>query len=100
MVKSYSVRIYYEMNLYDQAYSAIDAFRHYLKSEKLIAGEQKKAHYEFLKNVNELTKLKEENIKNKNDIRLTVLNKQIKEMHSNPLGAKIWLIEKAENFFN
>lgn len=100
MVKSYSVRIYYEMNLYDQAYSAIDAFRHYLKSEKLIAGEQKKAHYEFLKNVNELTKLKEENVKNKNDIRLVVLKKQIKEMHSNPLGAKNWLIEKGENFFN
>lgn len=99
MVKSYSVRIYYEMNLYEQAYSAIDAFRHYLKSEKLIAEEQKNAHYEFLRNVNELTKLKEENIKSKNDDRLVMLKKQIKEMQSNPLGAKNWLVEKSENFF-
>lgn len=99
MVKSYSVRIYYEMSLYEQAYSAIDAFRHYLKSEKLIAEEQKNAHYEFLRNVNELTKLKEEDIKNKNDVRLVMLKKLIKEMQSNPLGAKNWLIEKSDNFF-
>ena len=87
------------MNLYEQAYSAIDAFRHYLKSEKLIAEEQKNAHYEFLRNVNELTKLKEDDIKSKNDIRLVMLKKQIKEMQSNPLGAKNWLIEKSQNFF-
>lgn len=99
MVKSYSVRIYYEMDLIEQTFSAIDAFRHYLKSEKLIAGEQKSAHYEFLKNLNELTKLKEEGIKNKSDVKLIMLKKQIKNMSSNPLGAKNWLIDKAENFF-
>lgn len=98
MVKSYSVRIYYEQNMYEQTFSAIDAFRHYLKSEKHIAEEQKIAHYEFLKFVTELTKLKAEGIKNANDFNLTILRKQIKEMHSNPLGAKNWLIEKSETF--
>lgn len=100
MVKSYSVRIYYEKNLFEQTFSAIDAFRHYLKSEKLIADEQKSAHYEFLRHVSELTKLKEAGIKIKNDANLMILRKRIKEMHSNPLGAKNWLIEKSENFFN
>jgi len=41
MVKSYSLRIYYEQNMHEQTFSAIDAYRHYLKSEKLIAEEQK-----------------------------------------------------------
>lgn len=99
MVKSYTVRIYYEKNLYEQTYSAIDAFRHYLKSEKLIAEEQKIAHYEFLKLISELIKLKGEGINNKKDIRLSLLRKQINEMSSNPLGAKNWLIEKSGNLF-
>lgn len=99
MVKSYTVRIYYEKNLYEQTYSAIDAFRHYLKSEKLIAEEQKIAHYEFLKLISELIKLKGEGVNNKKDIRLSLLRKQINEMSSNPLGAKNWLIEKSGNYF-
>lgn len=97
MVKSYTLRIFYEKNMHEQTFSAIDAFRHYLKSEKLIAEEQKAAHYEFLKHVTELTKLKLENIK-ENNIDLDFLRKQIKEMSSNPLGAKNWLIEKSEKF--
>ena len=100
MVKSYSVRIYYEKNLYEQTFSAIDAFRHYLKSEKLIDEEQKIAHYEFLRHVSELTKLKEAGIKIKKDTNLIILKNRIKEMQSNPLGAKNWLIEKSENLFN
>ncbi len=98
MVKSYSIRIYYEKNLYEQTFSAIDAFRHYLKNEKLIDEEQKIAHYEFLKFVNELTKLKSEGISHRNDIILAGLKKEIKGMHGNPLGAKNWLIRKAGNF--
>ncbi|HMS64331.1 MAG TPA: hypothetical protein PKD83_03655 [Ignavibacteria bacterium] len=100
MVKSYTVRIYYEQNLYELTFSAIDAFRHYLKSEKLISEDQKNAHYEFLKFVSELIQLKSEGLKNKGDNRFTLLKKKIREMQSNPLGAKNWLIEKSENFFS
>lgn len=98
MVKSYTVRIYFEQNLYDQTFSAIDAFRHYLKSEKLIAEEQKIAHYEFLKFLSDLTKLKSGGLINKKDVNINLLMKQIKGMSSNPLGAKNWLISKAEKF--
>jgi hypothetical protein len=96
MVKSYTIRIYYEQNMHEQTFSAIDAFRHYLKSENLIAEEQKTAHYEFLKHLTELTKLKVNN--NNNDVDLAILKKEIKNMSANPLGAKNWLIEKAEKF--
>lgn len=100
MVKSYSLRIFYEQNMYEQTFSAIDTFRHYLKSEKLISEEQKAAHYEFLKNVSELTKLKSEGIKNNKDSNLMILRKQIKKMQGNPLGEKNWLIQKSENFIS
>ncbi|MDQ3020544.1 MAG: hypothetical protein M3R36_08240 [Bacteroidota bacterium] len=98
MVKSYSIRIYYEQNMHEQTFSAIDAFRHYLKSENLISEDQKIAHYEFLKYLNELIKLKVEGVNKNNDINLSMLRKQIKKMSSNPLGAKNWLIEKSEKF--
>ncbi len=95
MVKSYTVRIYFEQKMYEQTDSAIDAFRHYLKSEKLIHEEQKTAHYEFLNFVSELTRLKSEGIR-KNDSRLQILSREIKQMKSNPLGAKNWLLEKVK----
>jgi len=98
MIKSYTIRIYYEQDLYEQTFFAIDSFRHYLKSEKLIREDQKTANYEFLTFVNELTKLKLETSKKKINSDLMILKKQIKEMSSNPLGAKNWLINKCENF--
>ena len=99
MVKSYTLRMLYEKNLFEQTFSAIDTFRHYLKSEKNISEEQKTAHYEFLKFTSELTKLRNEGIKDKKNSELQILKKQINKMQSNPLGAKNWLIEKSGNFF-
>lgn len=98
MVRSYTLRIFYEQNLYEQTFSAIDSFRHYLKSEKLISEDQKTTHYEFLRHLSELTRLKLEGVNNNKDYELSVLRKEIKKMQSNPLGAKNWLMEKSDNF--
>ncbi|HWA05518.1 MAG TPA: hypothetical protein VG961_03145 [Ignavibacteria bacterium] len=95
MVKSYSARIYYEQNLYEQTISAVDTFRHFLKTEQMMAEDQKSAHYEFLRNLAELSRLKLEGINKKTSVDLGILKKQIKQMSANPLGAKNWLIEKA-----
>lgn len=95
MVKSYSVRIYYEQDMFEQAISAVDAFKHYLKTEKLIAEDQKTAQYEFLKCITRLAELKIEGINKNNAFGLTILKDQINKMSANPLGAKNWLIEKA-----
>ena len=93
MVKSYTVRIYFEQEMHEQTVSSVDAFRHYLKSEKLIDEGQKTAHYEFLNFVCELTRLKSEGIRKK-DTRTKILSEQIRQMQSNPLGVKNWLLEK------
>jgi hypothetical protein len=95
MVKSYTARIYYEQDLHEQTLSAADSFRHYLKSEKMMAEDQKTAHFEFLKYLSELTMLKLEGRKKINRDELEMLNRRIAQMISNPLGAKNWLIEKA-----
>jgi hypothetical protein len=94
MVRSYTVRIYYEQNMHEQAISAIDAFRHYLKTEKLMAEEQKTVHYEFMKLLNSLIMFKMGGGNKDDDIRHAMLNDQVMNMQGNPLGAKNWLIEK------
>ncbi len=98
MVKSYSVRIYYEQGLIEQTLSAVDSFRHYLRSEKLMAEDQKTAQYEFLKYLSELSKLRLEGMNKNNSVEFGLLKKNISMMSSNPLGAKNWLIEKAGEF--
>jgi hypothetical protein len=95
MVKSYTIRIFYEKNMFEQTLSAADSFRHYLKSEQQVAESQKTAHYEFLKHITRLAELKAEGINRKNEADLSVLKKQINRMASNPLGAKNWLVQKA-----
>ncbi len=100
MVRSYTARIFYEQNMYEQTLSAADTFRHYLKTEKMMAEPQKKAHYDFIKHIIHLAELKAEGINRKNSINLQLLRKQIEQMESNPLGAKNWLIEKSNELKN
>ncbi|MBK7253427.1 MAG: hypothetical protein IPI04_05790 [Ignavibacteria bacterium] len=65
--------------MYEQTFLSIDAFRHYLKSEKLIAEEQKFAHYEFMKYLSDLTKLKSDGLKNNKVVNLSMLRKKLRE---------------------
>lgn len=96
MVKSYMLRIYYEEGMYEQAITAVDAFRHYLKSEKLISETQKEAHYEFLKHIAALSRLRlESGINKDNDVAAVSLKKEISKMTHNPMGVKNWLLRKA-----
>lgn len=94
MVKSYSIRIYYEQDMTEQVISSVDTFRHYLKSETLIAEDQKTAHYEFLKLISGLAEIKMDGVSKKRSEETALLKKRIEKMSSNPLGAKNWLIEK------
>lgn len=98
MVKSYVLRIYYEEDLHEQTLTAIDAFRHYLKSEKLISDDQKEAHYEFLKHVTTLSNLKLEFNEKKDFPKVMSVRNQIGKMKNNSIGIKNWLLEKVEAF--
>lgn len=94
MVRSYSIRIYYEQGHYEQALSAIDSFRHYLKSEKLMDDGQRESHYEFMRHLTRLIEFKIESLTRKNRTELGIFIKQIEKMKANPLGAKNWLLQK------
>src|SRR5690606_33629540 len=95
MVKSYMLRMYYEKDLHEQTLNAVDAFRHYLKSENMISEDQKAVHYEFLKNIMLLSNIKLEMSKKKKQIELMAVGKSINKMKSNPIGIKTWLLSKA-----
>lgn len=92
-VKSFTIRIFYELNLEEEALSSIDAFRHYLKSEKIILEEQKKAHYEFLKYTTDLFRIRNDKSFGKNIEEITA---DIKKMDNSAFGVKSWLLKKAE----
>lgn len=92
-VKSFTVRILYEMNLEEQALTALDAFRHYLKNEKLILEDQKRAHYDFLKYTAELFKIRNDH---SGRDALDELNEKILSMDNSAYGVKNWLLKKAE----
>jgi hypothetical protein len=48
-VKNLMLRIYYELGLYDQAYSLIDAYRHFISNTDEISAKYKKLHGSFLR---------------------------------------------------
>jgi len=98
MVKSYVLRIYYEKDMHEQTLNAVDAFRHYLKSENMIAEEQKTAHYDFLRNITSLSNLKLERDKKKRFVEARSIKKNITAMTNNSLGIKNWLLRKVEEF--
>lgn len=97
MVRSYTLRCLYELGLNEQTISGIESFRKYLRSENLIAEQQKEAHYEFLKHLSVMTgiaisKTSDRQLK----VQVTALGKEIKAMQGNPLAAKRWLLQKLE----
>jgi hypothetical protein len=97
MVKSYTLRSLYEKGLYDQTLSGIETFRKYLKSEKLIADEQKQVHHEFLRILASLIRLNEVRAGSSRGGDLRVMKNEIMNMQGNPLGAKNWLLTKVND---
>jgi hypothetical protein len=90
VVRNLTLMIYYELGLYDLAYSNCDSYRHFLKS---IAGSFAKARFErqsnFLKFYSRLIKLKEKPGRKETD----ELNYDIGKTSN--VVEKNWLIEKA-----
>jgi len=97
-VKSLMIRIFYETSMYEQFLSAVDSFRHYLKREKLILEEQKKAHYDFLVYTSALFKMKIDKHVQKTSSDFLQLKKEISGMDNSAFGVKSWLLKKAGEF--
>lgn len=89
-IKALTLQNYYELNLYDNALTAIDAYRHFLKENPDILTRDKTHHSNFAKVVYHLLKIKlgEESYMNDKFDSYIVENTGILE--------RKWLIEKIE----
>lgn len=93
-VKILMLKIYYELKLYEQAISIVDAFKHYIKNAKNIRNKVKDSYSDFLKKFVMILKL---NSNDKNsDAGLLKLKLIKKENHYE----KSWLLEKLNEIEN
>jgi hypothetical protein len=90
-VKILMLRLYYELNHIEEAFSLIDSFTHFITSNKKFRKDEKNNYLRFLNYYRELLKAKADGQSGK-------LNKKIKdELYSSSLlPHKAWLIDKAE----
>lgn len=89
-VKHLMLIIYYELGYYEQAYSLIDTFKHYISNTKDLLEFTKTRHSNFIKSFNILLRLKSSG--NKKDL------KQIEKSIYNEdnIPSKNWLLEKVK----
>ncbi|MBV6478444.1 MAG: hypothetical protein HGGPFJEG_01199 [Ignavibacteria bacterium] len=90
-VKLLQLQILYELEYFEQVFSSIDNFRHYIKRESTIKEDFKETFYEFVNILNALIKLKTLNSENGKDYELNKINSDIENMRSNQFGLKLWL---------
>ena len=81
------LRVYYELDEIDPFYSLVDSFKIYLKRNKLLSENRKKAYLNFIKFIARLSRL----IKGQNS-RLLKIKKQIEENPNTPNIS--WLLQK------
>lgn len=93
-VKTLTLRIYYENGMFDQAYSFIDSFRHYLNNDRKIVEYHKSTHNKFLKYLTSLIKIKS-SVKS-DSLALDELKDKIDKMENNSFGVKKWLQRKVD----
>jgi hypothetical protein len=85
------IKIYYETDQYDSFFSLMDAYRHYLKNEKIITELIRGYHTNFLNYLSVLVKIKSSGTSDD----LYTIKKEIKENMNMDFRHKLWLLEKA-----
>jgi hypothetical protein len=89
-LKSLQLKIYYELNMYEEALSLIDTFRHFLSSTKSLPQFRKDRYLGFIRYTALLLRAKEK----EQELNLPGLKSEIE--NENMLVEKKWLMEKAE----
>ena len=89
-IKNLMLRIYYELELYDAAFSMINAFRNFLSTTDEISEVFKTQQINFINFYNKLLKMKADNKPNDAEF----IAKEIEKKDS--VASKHWLIEKAK----
>ncbi|MFI5211322.1 MAG: hypothetical protein ACHQIH_00420 [Ignavibacteria bacterium] len=90
IIKSLTLRIYYELNSIDSAESLIDTYRHLLLNNKLVTESLKNENLNFINYFSQLFRIKNEF----NHENAEFLKKQISERKD--IALKYWLIEKID----
>ena len=90
-IKNLMLKIYYELDLYEPAFSLINAFRNFLSTTDEFSDNFKAQHLNFLNFFNKLLKMKAGN--NFEDAGFIIKEMQDK----NYFASKSWLIKKADN---
>lgn len=88
-IKNLMLRIYYELELYEPAFSMINAFRNFLSATEEISEVFKTQQINFINFYNKLLKMKADNKANDADF----IAKEIEKKDA--VASKHWLIEKA-----
>jgi hypothetical protein len=84
------LRIYYELELFEQAYSHIDTFKHFINENKLLSPRKRNVQKNFLKFTEALLKLKEgKKIPGLDELTAAISG-------SGSLVEKTWLLEKVK----
>ncbi len=93
-VRMWTLKIYYEQQSYEAAFSLIDAFQHFLSNNKNVPESEKKRFGKFLKYLNILIKIKCGSL-SADDLDLKNEIKNCKNIIS-----KRWLLEKVDELNN
>ena len=91
-LKILMAKIFYELNLNEQAQSLADTFKHFIRNSEKMRPEIKEAHSNFLRYYLNLFKMKSSGNFKESEF---ILNEMIKEKY---LFQKIWLTEKVKEF--
>jgi hypothetical protein len=90
-VKSWMLKIYYELNYTDSAYSLIDSYRHFISKNKSLSEYFRERHNNYLKFTGELIRLRTGSVNGSAD-KLAILLK-----NTGNVVHKDWLEEKIKN---
>lgn len=91
--RSLTLMIYYELKLFEQAFSLMDAYKHFLMHNKILTAQQKEEESNFLLQTKTLLNINERRIE-----RAKLIKFKNKLINKNSLSRKEWLIEKVNEF--
>ncbi len=93
-IKELTIRIYYELNLPLELFNAIDSFKHFVSSNKLIANERKERFLNFARHTGTLMRLR-----TKNDIEgLRLFETKLNKLPG--FSAKKWVLDKINDLIS
>jgi len=90
-VKIVLLKIYFKLEMYEQALALIDTFRHYISREENLLTEHREAYSKFLKLMSELIRANEIHDKEERNFRISKIRDEADKIPSNPFRIKVWL---------